>query len=427
MPPLPVHSRPPSQVTLARRLVTFIAGKRSKWLVLAMWLAVLSGAGPLSGKLQGITKNDATSYLPAGAESTKVIAELSRSGSNQSQSTVDVLYVRSGGLTEADQSRVRADRQRLAQLFPTQPAATLIPSRDGAAALLSQTLPPDNGNSTTLHNTISELRTMARVNDPAGLAIDVTGQAAILSDFVDGFGKVDLTVLLAALAVVTILLLLIYRSPFLWLLPLLVAASGYTLAAAAVYLLGSRTGLVINSESAGILSVLVLGAGTDYALLLIARYREELRRHVDRHVAMQEALLRAGPAILASAATVTIGLLCLVVAELNSDRGLGPVAAVGIVSVFVAMTTLLPVLLVVMSRWVFWPFSPRYGSRSADEHSVWTRLAAGIARRPRRTWLATSAGLVLLGIGLTQLHQGLRTGDALRPAPDSVLGERQLA
>src|SRR6185437_3589796 len=175
------------------------------------------------------------------------------------------------------------------------------------------------------------------------------------------FSGIDGVLLYATIAVVVILLLLTYRSPVLWLLPLTSAGLALTVAEGVVYLL-AKGGLTVNAQSAGILTVLVFGAGTDYALLLVARYREELRRHEDRHAAMAEALHRAGPAIIASAATVVLGMLCLLFAETNSTKGLGPVAAIGIVVGLAVMLTLLPALLTLCGRWIFWPRRPRFGT-----------------------------------------------------------------
>ena len=161
---------------------------------------------------------------------------------------------------------------------------------------------------------------------------------------------------------VIVLLLLTYRSPMLWLLPILSAGVALTVAQAVIYLLTQHANLTVNGQSEGILVVLVIGASTDYALLLIARYREELRRHTDRHEAMAVALRRAGPAIIASGLTVVAGMLCLLAAESNDISGLGPVAAIGIAVGLIAMVTLLPAVLVIFGRWIFWPVRPGYGT-----------------------------------------------------------------
>ncbi len=207
---------------------------------------------------------------------------------------------------------------------------------------------------------------------------------------------IDTTLLYATLAVVIVLLLLTYRSPVLWLLPILSAGVALTVAQAVIYLLTQHANLTVNGQSEGILVVLVIGASTDYALLLIARYREELRRHADRHEAMAVALRRAGPAIIASGLTVVAGMLCLLAAESNDISGLGPVAAVGIAVGLIAMVTLLPAVLVIFGRWIFWPVKPGFGSAEPTSRGFWSRVGQVISRRPRTVWLVTA---ILLGAG----------------------------
>ena len=192
--------------------------------------------------------------------------------------------------------------------------------------------------------------------------------------------------------------------------------------------MAKHAGLVVNAESAGILTVLVFGAGTDYALLLVARYREELRRHADRHEAMAVALRRAGPAIVASAGTVIAGLLCLLAAETNSTRGLGPVAAIGVVVALAAMLTLLPALLVIAGRWIFWPARPSLGSPEPTFTGVWARVGRRISRHPRRVWLGTALALGALAVGNVSLHaDGLTEKQSFTSQVSSVTGEEVLA
>ncbi len=226
---------------------------------------------------------------------------------------------------------------------------------------------------------------------------------------------------------VIVLLLLTYRSPILWLLPILSAGVALTVAEAVIYVL-TQHGLTVNGQSGGILVVLVLGAGTDYALLLVARYREELRRHADRHEAMAEALRRAGPAILASGATVIVSMLCLLVAESADISGLGPVAAIGIAVGLLAMITLLPALLVICGRWVFWPVRPRYGSAEPTQGGFWARIGQRIAIRPRVVWVVTAVLLACAALGLIGFKVGpLTIAQSFRGTPASIAGEQVLA
>jgi RND superfamily putative drug exporter len=228
--------------------------------------------------------------------------------------------------------------------------------------------------------------------------------------------------------VVIVILLLTYRSPILWVLPVLTAGIALASAEAVIYLLAVHAGLTVNAQSAGILTVLVFGAGTDYALLLVARYREELRRHEDRHEAMTVALRRAGPAVIASAGTVVVGMLCLLAAEMNSTQGLGPVAAIGVAVGLFAMITLLPALLVICGRWVFWPVRPHVDTSEPTTGGLWARVGTKIARRPRTVWLVTALLLAAVAVGVTDLNAtGLTNRDSFRGTPDSIVGEAVVA
>jgi RND superfamily putative drug exporter len=258
--------------------------------------------------------------------------------------------------------------------------------------------------------------------------MQVTGPVGYAADSSEAFSGIDGKLLYSAMVVVIVILLLTYRSPILWLLPVMSAGIALVAAQAFIYFLATHAGLTVNAQSAGILTVLVFGAGTDYALLLIARYREELRRHADRHEAMAVALHRAGPAIIASAGTVAIGMLCLLFAEMNSTKGLGPVAAIGVVIALLSMMTLLPALLVIVGRWIFWPKRPRFGSAEPTATGAWARVGAAIGRRPRQVWVVTALVLGVLAVGIVDLHaSGLSNKDSFRGHPDSVTGESVLA
>ena len=234
--------------------------------------------------------------------------------------------------------------------------------------------------------------------------------------------------LYATLAVVIVLLLLTYRSPVLWLLPILSAGVALTVAQAVIYLLTQHANLTVNGQSEGILVVLVIGASTDYALLLIARYREELRRHADRHEAMAVALRRAGPAIIASGLTVVAGMLCLLAAESNDISGLGPVAAVGIAVGLIAMVTLLPAILVIFGRWIFWPVRPGFGSAEPTSRGFWSRVGQVISRRPRTVWLVTAILLAAGAAGMIGFKFGaLTTAQSFRGTPPSIAAQNVLA
>jgi RND superfamily putative drug exporter len=415
----------------ARRLASIPAGRWSKWGVLLFWVVVagvaIVGFAP---KLNSAQQNDASSWLPHNAESTQVV-ELAKRFTPSDIFPALVVYERPDGtITAADQAKVAADVRRFTGVQDvTGEVLGPIPSQDRKA--LQVVVPikvAEEGNGwEQLAPRIDQMRSIARA-DAGGLGVYVTGPAGSFADFADVFSGFDATLLYITAAIVMVILLLTYRSPVLWLLPLGTVFVALNVAQAVIYLLARNGGLTVNGQSAFILTVLVFGAGTDYALLLTARYREELRRHADRHEAMALALGRAAPAIIASGATVILSLLTLLVAELASTRSLGPVMAVGIAVGLFAMLTLLPALLVIFGRWVFWPKRPTLGSPEPTEHGLWARIGARMARRPRVVWIVTAVVLGALALGVTQLEaNGLQSKDSFRTEPESVKGEEVLA
>ncbi len=412
----------------ARAVMTIPSGRRAKWAVLVFWLILVAAMGPLAGKLMGAEKNDASSWLPPKAESTQVLNLQSRIQSPNVFPAV-VVYERPSGLTAADRAKAVADAQQFKHVSGAVSRQVVGPffARDGKA--VETLVPVDLG-----HNgwdaagpAADRLRAISR-SGAGGLVSHIAGPLGNAADSGKAFKGIDSTLLYATLAVVIVLLLITYRSPVLWLLPVLSAGTALTSAQALIYLLAAHAGLTVNAQSAGILYVLVFGAGTDYALLLTARYREELRRHQDRHEAMAIALRRAGPAIIASAGTVVVSLLALVAAELNSTKGMGPVLAIGVAVGLLAMITLLPALLVICGRWVFWPRRPVYGSAEPTTSGLWARAGRGIARRPRVVWVTTALVLGVMALGLFGLRaHGLSQAASFRGHPDSVTGQDVLA
>jgi RND superfamily putative drug exporter len=411
---------------LKTRVVPALVGRRGKYLVVLVWVVVLAAAFSLAGKLTGAEKNDSTAWLPGSAESTKVLNE---EGAFQSPDTfvAVVVFQRLPALTGEDRAAIEADARAFGRTEPLgAPVTGPVWSRDGKAA---QVVVPLDLGPNGWNGAATAVEKMKRVaGGVPGLTVDVTGPAGNAADSSNAFKGIDGTLLYAAAGVVIFILLLTYRSPVLWLLPVLSAGMALTTAEAVIYLLAKHAGLVVNAESAGILTVLVFGAGTDYALLLVARYREELRRHADRHEAMAVAMRRAGPAIIASASTVVAGLLCLLAAETNSTRGLGPVAAIGVVVALVAMLTLLPALLVIAGRWIFWPARPSFGSAEPTANGVWARVGRRIIRRPRMVWVGTALVLGALAVPVLGLHaNGLTEKQSFTTQVGSVSGEELLA
>ncbi|MGH3379361.1 MAG: MMPL family transporter [Actinoallomurus sp.] len=415
---------------MSRRLARFPTSRRTKWLVLIAWLVLLMAGGALGGKLQGVTKNNADAYLPGSAEATRVIKLQEKVHQDDEMLTV-VSYERRSGITSADRAYAQQSAGQFQKLPNVGQVTGPLVAKDGQAM---QVFVPVKGDGDIVIKRIDAMRETLDRGPPAGLDTRITGPAGGLYDLIKVFGSIDGKLLLVTLGVVVLMLLLTYRSPFLWFVPLISAVSAYGLSQGVVYLL-AEAGLTVSGQSTGILAVLVFGAGTDYALLIIARYREELHRHEDKHEAMELALRRAGPAVLASGATVTIGLLCLLIAELNSTRGLGPVGAAGIVCALAAMTTLLPALLVALPRGVFWPVVPRFDAAYADEPDAVERehgISAGVARfvsaRPRLVWAGTAVLLGVLAFGLMSLRTGpISNAGQFVGTPDSVVGEQAIA
>lgn len=410
------------------RVAPLVCGRRSKWVVLALWIVLLVVVAPLARKLMDAEQNDASSWLPGSAESTRVL-NLQKDFLPDTAPAV-VIYARPGGLTAADRTRIRADAGRIRAMtahgiFGARSVGPALDRKvNPRAAELLVPISVDVGGWSGIADAVEDIRGVVTA-EPAGPEVHITGPGGSASDSADAFSGIDGTLLYSALAVVVVILLLTYRSLALILVPVLSVIGALFTAQAAIYLLAAHAGLVVNAQSAGILTVLVFGAGTDYALLLVARYREELRRHEDRHEAMALALHRAGPAIIASAATVAVSMLCLLFAEMNSTSGLGPVAAVGITIGVLAMLTLFPALLVIAGRWVFWPTIPHVGSEEPTRTGFWARVGRRIDRRPRTVWVTTAVVLAVLSLGLITLEAaGLTQAESFTGKPDSVTGQQ---
>ncbi|MCC8337353.1 MMPL family transporter [Streptomyces sp. R1] len=403
---------------LLRHVARAPGGRRGKWYVLAVWLIVAVALGPLAGRLGDVEDTGANAFLPRGAESARVNTELERF---RTDTLVPAVVVHTG---EGAKAQAAADRDLLARYAAAgEEVSPPIPSEDGKA--LMTVVPLDGDDDVT--GTIDELRESVGANAPPGVEVVVGGPAGSLTDQVAVFDSLDTTLMLATGLVVALLLLITYRSPVLWLLPLLSVGFAAVLTQVGTYLLARYAGLPVDPQSSGVLMVLVFGVGTDYALLLIARYREELHRLADRHEAMRIALVRSGPAVLASAGTIAAGLACLGFADINSSRSLGLVGAVGVVCAFLAMVTVLPALLVVTGRWVFWPFVPRAGTPARASRTVWSRIGSAVARRPRRSWLMSVAVTGVLAVSTAGVSMGLTQEEMFQDKPESVVAQERIS
>ncbi|GAA4375827.1 MMPL family transporter [Nocardioides caricicola] len=387
-----------------------LTGRITKWIVLAAVIVVTMLLAPLAGKLTSVQNNEAESWLPESAESTQAIKEL-EAFQDPNDLVTTIVYYKESGLTEEDLAEIESHGPEIAEIegvsnviTPQTAEEQGIPapyvSEDGQVAKLDFTINRGDELWEDMPGVRDDVSELASID---GVEVYVAGAGGTTADQAAAFAGMDGRLLLITLCAVILILLVSYRSPVLWALPIFCAVVSLGIAMGLLYLLAKYADMTINGQTQFIMTVLVIGAGTDYALLLVARYREELRRHEDRHEAMAFALHRAAPAIFASASTVVVGLLCLMFAELNSTAGLGPANAVAVAVTFVVMVTLLPALLVICGRWVFWPFIPRFGSDEPTESGFWARTGNRIAPRPRVVWIFTTIALLIVALGALRL------------------------
>ncbi|HET9173348.1 MAG TPA: MMPL family transporter [Actinospica sp.] len=400
--------------------------------MLAVWLVIGLFAFGTASKLYDSEQNNADAYLPHSAQSTQLIDYIQHApGAPPNTDTATILYVNRSGITAADQARVQSDMAAYQQKVPGLggKVGQLAPSADGRA--LAVTVPvhiPLTGNFdfNPATNAIKAIAQPGGEVDQGDLQVYIAGGFALDSAANGAFSGLDTKLLFGAGAVVIVILLLTYRSPFLWLLPVFSSVFALQLAQAIMYELVKHAGVVVSGQSGGILTVLVFGVGTDYALLLVARYREELHNYEDKHEAMRVALTRSSPAVAASALTVMLATLGLLVSQLASNVGLGKIGAIGVACSLLAMTTLLPALLVIMPRGMFWPNVPRYGVDAHERIGFWGRVSALVGRAPRLVWTLTALLLVVLSLGLLDLHSGqIPTAQSFVGTPAAVTAQQK--
>lgn len=412
--------------------------RRPKFLALSIaisiaWFAVAGVLGPLSGKLSEVQSNSNSDFLPANSETTVVTAKLEKFSAQAGAGDVvpmTIVFERTNGeFSLADQpavfelvskitnlatvkeyvAMVEFNGTKLPSVFPaTADQFSQAISPDGEAFVVninfdSGKLVDGQGAFEKIDDLVDEVQVLV---DESSLNADgyVTGAVGIFAEFAKAFAGIDTALLLTTLIVVAVILIVVYRSPVLWIIPLLSALFSLTLASGLVYYLAFNDVIKLNGQSQGILSVLVLGASTDYALLLISRYREELRHDEDKYHAMKAAWRGSWEPIAASAGTVAVGLLCLQLSELKSNAGLGPVGAVGVIAALAVTLTFLPAFLVLFGRKVFWPFIPKFGSELVETKGIWGKVAQFVGRHARKAWIASTAVLLVMAYGMTTLQ-----------------------
>ncbi|MGZ3099033.1 MMPL family transporter [Streptomyces sp. H72] len=394
------------------------------WLVLGLWIAVLAVAAPFASKLSDVQRDRPVDYLPASADSTQV-AEIQDRLPGGGATEMVVVYHRDAGLTAVDKATAAGQIDEIAGAHELTARPTGIPSEDGTT-LMYPVISTEPGQDEEARDALVDaVRDVARGGD--GLRVEVGGEGALATDAAEVYNSLDGPLLYTTAAVVALLLILIYRSPFLWLVPLAVAGIADYLSMGVAYGLNQWFGTSVSGQSTGIMTILVFGVGTDYALLLVSRYREELRRVERPHDAMLAALRGCGPAVLASSGTVAAGLLCLLAADLNSSRGMGPLGTVGVLCALAAMLTLLPALLVLLGRRVFWPLVPRYGSTPRARRSLLAAVGGFAERRPRAVLVGGAVLLGALALGSFNLPGSLKQEDSFTSRPDAIAAMETLA
>ena len=428
-------------------------GRKPLWIAIVMivgWLALTGVTGPLFGNLSSVQKNDNADFLPANVEAQKFADEYKAFSVNANRELPAlVLFVgdvtpekiasantflatlASKPLVDIDGKKIEGVEKTIGDYLTSGQQLFTFPSQDGKALLAN--VPFDNAKATAqladkkpaLPAVVNAIRFYSdEFAKSAGLETHVTGFAAIFADLFSAFGAIDSTLLLTTLSVVALILIVVYRSPVLWILPLFTALVAEALAGAVIYILAKQDLITLDGQSQGILSVLVIGGATDYALLLIARYREELHHFDSRFDAMKVAWRGVVEPIIASGSTVTLGLLVLLLSQLSNTRGLGPVGAIGIVASMITVLTLLPALLVVFGRWIFWPRVPRHDDKDEKLTGLWSKVAHATANSPKKFAIVTTVILLVFAGFITTLKaSGISTTEGFTSRPDSLIGQ----
>jgi putative drug exporter of the RND superfamily len=411
-------------------LASFVSGRRTKWLVIVFWIVALAVLAPLGAKLADVTRDETASFLPAEAESTRVQELLKERFAGGETSLGLIVYRRAGGLTDADRAKIAEDARSVDEAIPVTTPAQVpfapgsppgLVSEDGEAAYTVVTIPLDFDR---IADWGEETRGIVG-SGGAGLEVYVTGDLGLFADFEEVFGELDTRLLAATVLLVLVLLGAIYRAPLIAVIPILVVAFAYQTASGFIYLYADA-GNSVNSNATSILVVLMFGVGTDYCLLLVSRYREELHRTEDKHEAMARALRRAGPAILASGCTVIAAMLVLLLADAGSTNALGPVSAIGVAAALLAGLTLLPALLTIGGRRGFWPRKAAVAYRPevdlVERRGLWRRFGDRVLQRPGLALGATTALFAIFALGLLSYKEDYSISGFFKKDVESVEG-----
>ena len=426
-------------------------GRKALWIAIVSiiaWLSIGGFSGAAFSKISTVQENDNSAFLPQNAEST-LASKITVKFSDQSENLLPTLLLLVGDVSPQSnpdafgrinqfaatlgEKALPESGKKLSSYFAPGAPLQAIPSADGKAVLINVQLNADVAtenvnNEPVLPILIEYIRgDMEKSFASNGIESHVTGAGGIFADLFGAFGSIDTKLLQTTLIVVAIILIAVYRSPILWILPLFTAGTALGLATMVVYYLAKANIIDLNGQTQGILDVLVLGAATDYALLLISRYREELHHHESRYESMKIALRGVVEPIVASGSTVIAGLMVLLLSDLSSNRGLGPVGSIGIASAMLAALTLLPALLIVFGRWIFWPKVPRFDDVDEKLSGIWAKVGNFVNRKPKPIWITTAIILVIFaGFSTTLKSDGLAQTDAFTTRTDSVIGLEKL-
>jgi putative drug exporter of the RND superfamily len=432
------------------RLSALTAGRRSRWAVIGAWCALALALAPLQGPLQEEAADESDTFLVRGSESAeakRLIDERFRRGSEMA---AVIAYFRDGGITSEDRDRINADAVAVCR-SATIPSLTLVgtpyglacgesdpldlspggpgllTSSDGSVVLASALMGDDS--TPVAEAAVGTIRAVVPPpdGDETGLRAYVTGEAGFEADRSEAVKGIDDTLLAVTCAVLLALLLAIYRSPLVAVVPLLVVAAAYVVAGGLTYALVAAGLIDVSGQTTAILIVLMFGAGTDYCLLIVARFRDELRRTADAGEAMARAAERTGPAILSAGAIVVVAMLVLALADFNATREMGPILALGVAIMVAAGLTLLPAILAALGRRAFWPAVPRVEPEARPAGALWRRVGRLVGRRPALTAAAVTLVLVAGAFGSLGGREPLDFAEAFREPPESVEGEQVIS
>ena len=423
-----------------------VAGRRTRWAVIGAWLVVALAMVPLQGPLQDVAADESDTFLVRGSESAEAKRTIDERFRRGSEMAAVIAYHRPGGLTPADRDRVTRDARAIcaSATIPSLtlvgtpyglgcgetdpldlgPGPALLTSPDNSVVLASALMTDDS--TPVAEAAVSTIRGIVPppAGDRTGLRAYVTGEAGFEADRSEAVKGIDDTLLIVTCSVLLILLLAIYRSPLVALVPLLVVGVAYLVSGGLTYAL-VRAGLTdVSGQTTSLLIVLMFGAGTDYCLLIVARFRDELRRTADTGEAMARATERTGPAILSAGTIVVAAMLVLGLADFNATREMGPILALGVAIMVVAGLTLLPAILAALGRRAFWPAVPQVEAGPRPAPAVWRRVSRLVGRRPAATAAIVALVLVAGALGSLGGREPLSFAEAFRDPPESVRGEQ---